>query len=296
MKPIRIALAVLAAALIVPCAAAKKKTPAQPVKPERVTVVWNNHDVNPDGTPADSTVMYIYQPVKEKANGTTVLMTPGGGYGFVSMQNEGYDWVEWFNDNGYTVAILNYRLPNGDFKKPITDAQRALGILKEKSADLGINPDRIGIMGFSAGGHLSAITSVLPLPEGEEGKGLARPAFSVLIYPVISMTPQLTHHGSRINLLGSGATPSKELEFSTELRVDGNTPPAFLVHANDDDCVNPANSIAYYQAMMKANRPVEMHIFPSGRHGFGFSENFPGHNSMIYALDNWLQRLFPADE
>ena len=151
-------------------------------------------------------------------------------------------------------------------------------------------------MGFSAGGHLSAITSVLPLPEGEEGKGLARPAFSVLIYPVISMTPQLTHHGSRINLLGSGATPSKELEFSTELRVDGNTPPAFLVHANDDDCVNPANSIAYYQAMMKANRPVEMHIFPSGRHGFGFSENFPGHNSMIYALNNWLQRLFPADE
>lgn len=300
MKLLRLAAcATVAAATLLPLSAKKKQTPEP--KPEPVRVAWNTGMQNPDGTPADSTEMWIARPAKGKANGTTVVMIPGGGYAFVSMQNEGYDWLDWFTGQGYTVGILKYRLPKGNPETPIDDAQRAIGYFKQHSAELGIDPSRVGVMGFSAGGHLAATTAVSQAPDARMLKQpanvplnrpmAAAPDFQVLIYPVISLTPQLTHSDSRNNFLGKDATPEMVLAYSPELHVTNSTPTAFILATNDDPIVKPGNSIAYYQALTKAGVPVSLHVYPTGGHGFGFSTGFPGHDQMTEELSAWLKAL-----
>lgn len=303
-------LATLTAALIVGLTApnqlsAKPKTAKQPA-PTPLRVAWNTGLTAPDGTPADSTQLWVSLPPKGKANGTTVVMVPGGGYAFVSMQNEGFDWLEWFNEKGYTVGVLDYRLPKGDPRIPMDDVRRAIGFFKSHAQEYGIDPDRVGVMGFSAGGHLAAITSVTPIPEphlealrpntsNNQPVIKATPSFQVLVYPVISLTPQLTHSDTRNNFLGTGAQPEMVLEYSPELKATPSAPPAFIVTANDDPVVKPANSVTYYQALTKEGVPVELHVYPVGGHGFGFSDKFPAHDQMLDNLDRWLHWLYRAD-
>lgn len=302
MKFSRLAAAAIMAAIALPNVCAKKKTPA-PEAPTPMRVAWNLDLKNDDGTPADSTVLWVSCPDPGKANGTTVVMVPGGGYAFVSMQNEGFDWLDWFKEKGYTVGIINYRLPHGNPQKPIEDVRRAIGFFKAHSQELGIDPDRIGVMGFSAGGHLAATTAVTPLPDmqhptlrpntaNNQPIMIGAPAFQVLFYPVISLTPQITHSESRNNFLGSDATPDMVLAYSPERHVQPTTPPAFIVVAQDDPIVKPENSLVYYQALTAAGVPVEMHAYPTGGHGFGFSKQFLAHDYMLANLDAWLQSLY----
>jgi acetyl esterase/lipase len=217
----------------------------------------------------------IYLPEKENSTGAAVVICPGGGYAVVVYQAEGIRTAEEFAKNGIAAFILKYRLPS-DLTMidkaigPLQDAQQAIKIVRENASKWGINPDKIGIMGFSAGGHLASTeathyrTSVI---ENKDSTNL-RPDFQILVYPVISMQDGLTHLGSRTNLLGDN--PSKKLidEFSNELHVDVNTPPAYITQAGDDKTVDVDNSIVYYEALRHHNVAAELHLYPHGGHGF----------------------------
>lgn len=237
----------------------------------------------------------IFLPAKEIASHMAIIICPGGGYTMLSMTNEGYSIAAKLNEMGIAAFVLKYRIPIDSMMTnkeicPLQDAQRALQLVRENAVQYNIDTAMVGIMGFSAGGHLAATASThfqkYYIPNKE--KINLRPDFSVLIYPVISFSDKLTHLGSRVNLIGK--SPSAELihDFSNELFVNNNTPPAFLVHAQDDRMVNPLNSLVYFEALLSDKIPnCEMHIYPKGGHGFGM--NIP--KSDVYWMDqlqNWL--------
>lgn len=206
----------------------------------------------------------VYLPANEDRGRSAVVVCPGGGYGVLALDKEGHDIARWFAESGVVGVVLKYRLPRPaghvyGHEVPLNDVRRALELVRERSEPLGIDPDRVGIMGFSAGGHLAASASVQLLEGG--------PNFSVLVYPVISMQSGVTHSGSRANLLGK--QPSDELlqRFSSELAVTDKTPPAFLVHTSDDP-IRVENSLLYYSALRRVGVPAEMHIFARGGHGY----------------------------
>jgi acetyl esterase/lipase len=203
----------------------------------------------------------VYRPKESGLARSAVVICPGGGYGHLAMEKEGHEIARWLADSGVIGAVLQYRLPPKNGREaPLNDARRALEIMRENAAAWGLKPDHIGIMGFSAGGHLAAAASV-QLKQGG-------PNFSVLIYPVISMTKETTHPGSRQNLLGSDPTDELVQRYSSELAVNAHTPPAFLIHTSDDP-VKVENSLLYYHALQGAGVNVEMHIFARGGHGYG---------------------------
>jgi acetyl esterase/lipase len=217
----------------------------------------------------------IYEPAKEKKNGTAVIICPGGGYGVLAAGHEGSDVAKVFNDVGVTAFVLRYRLPkdacmNDKAFVPLMDAQQAIWIVRNNASQYGVNIDKIGIMGFSAGGHLASTagTHSTPLRKDLVNDNL-RPDFMILIYPVISFNDSIGHVGSRDNLLGKN--PDKHLVqlFSNELQVTSQTPPTFLVHASDDNGVLPENSIRFYQALLRNKIPAELHLYEHGGHGFG---------------------------
>ncbi|WP_420143082.1 alpha/beta hydrolase [Sphingobium sp.] len=227
-------------------------------------------------TGIDRPVLVVRRPARP--NGAAMLVVPGGGYGFLSYDNEGTSQAAWLNARGITAFILLYRLPgegwSGRQDVPLQDAQRAMRIIRDQSVHFAVSKDRIGVMGFSAGGHLAGS---LATRHGEKvytavdaaDRQSARPDIAALVYPVVSLDAPFTHGGSRDNLLGSGADVALRRARSVEMRVNAETPPVFLVHATDDGLVPPANSIALFQAMEAAKRPVAMHIFEDGGHGFG---------------------------
>ncbi|SEQ72671.1 alpha/beta hydrolase [Sphingobium sp. YR768] len=227
-------------------------------------------------TGIDRPILVVRRPARP--NGAAMLVVPGGGYGFLSYDNEGTSQAAWLNARGITAFILLYRLPGEGWKRredvPLQDAQRAMRLIRAKAVQLGVAKDRIGVLGFSAGGHLAGS---LATRHGEQvydpvdaaDRETARPDLAALIYPVVSLDAPFTHEGSRDNLLGEGADAQARRNRSVELRVDAATPPVFLVHASDDGLVPPANSIALFQAMEAAKRPVALHIFEDGGHGFG---------------------------
>lgn len=223
----------------------------------------------------------VYRPAKP--NGTTILMCPGGGYARLAMNHEGHDMASWFNTMGITYVVLKYRMPNGHREVPLSDAEQAMRLIRKHAAEWGINPNRVGIMGASAGGHLAA--SLATLYGSEE----TRPDFQILFYPVISMVPGITHAGSRQNLLGDN--PSKELEeaYSLERRVSPRSPQAFIMLSSDDGAVPPMNSIGYYLALNEQKVPVTMHIYPVGGHGWGFRDNFTYKRQWTGELEKWLR-------
>ncbi|MCB0744266.1 MAG: alpha/beta hydrolase [Ignavibacteriae bacterium] len=221
----------------------------------------------------------IYPPEKEKQTGTAVVICPGGGYGVVVYEMEGIKTAKEFANNGVNAFLLKYRLPNDSImidKKvgPLQDALQAIKLVRENSEKWGIDKNKVGIMGFSAGGHLASTAAThfdMQIIENSNNINL-RPDFQILIYPVISMQDKLTHLGSRENLLGKNPTQEFVDIYSNELQVIENTPPAYITHTGDDNVVDVANSLEYYKSLKKNDVPAEMHIYPKGNHGFVLSQ------------------------
>jgi len=207
--------------------------------------------------------MYYYPAPKEKNTGTAVLICPGGGYSGVSVVKEGEEIAKWFNDLGVTAFILYYRMPNGHSKIPLKDAQTALKIIRNSAEKWNLNRNKIGIMGFSAGGHLASTVGT------HFRYRIHRPDFMILGYPVVTMSKDSTYLGSRENLLGKNPTDKMVRLYSNELQVTYNTPPTFIVHAFDDRTVPIFNSTQLTYALKEKKVPVEFHTFEVGGHGFG---------------------------
>lgn len=243
----------------------------------------------------DPTVI-VFLPQADKATGSAVLICPGGGYGVLAFDHEGYAIAKWLNDNGIAGIILKYRLPSDLIMKdkstgPLQDAQEGIRLIRRNAAKWNINPRRIGVIGFSAGGHLASTLSthfsekVYPLKDTVS----ARPDFSLLIYPVITFDSSFTHMGSRNNLIGKDASEDQVRHFSNELRITSDTPPAFLVHSADDKAVPVKNSIVYFEGLNKYNIPTELHIFQKGGHGYGMSVGKGTQASWPGLCINWLK-------
>jgi acetyl esterase/lipase len=238
----------------------------------------------------------VYLAPADKANGTGMVICPGGGYAYVSYQKEGVLVAQALNKIGISAFILSYRLPHAETMNdrtigPIQDAQQAIKVLRQRAVEWHLNSKQIGIEGFSAGGHLAATASThfdhafIPDPEGMN----LRPDFSILIYPVISFKTDIMHKGSRDNLLGADSLNiEKNRYFSNELQVSALTPPTFMVHAEDDGGVDVQNSIVYYQALHQYKVPAEIHIYPQGGHGFGL-HNATTPDEWTSRLENWLR-------
>lgn len=225
--------------------------------------------------------MYVYLPKIGINTGAAVVICPGGGYMIEAMDHEGYDLAEWLATQGVAGIVLKYRLPYGHDQIPLEDAQRALRIVRQKAAEWGINPSKIGIAGSSAGGHLASTAGTrfdLGKPESTDPleKYSCRPDFMLLLYPVITFSEEFGHMGSRTNLIGTGNKWELVEKYSNELHVTPQTPPTFLILADDDGGVPPRNSIEFYMALKKYKIPAEMHIFRDGGHGFGMNKkNLP---------------------
>ena len=200
------------------------------------------------------------------------------------MQHEGTDVADWLSGIGYTCAVLKYRFPEGHCTLPSDDSRNAIRYLRINATSLGINPDSIGIMGFSAGGHLAATTAVL-------GDDLSRPDFQILMYPVISMADGVTHWGSRKNLLGENPSGLLVDRYSLENHVDAKTPPAIIMLSADDDVVNPQNSLHFFEALRKNGVPASIFVYPSGGHGWGMRDSFAYKTQWTSELENWLEKL-----
>lgn len=217
-------------------------------------------------------------------NSKTILILPGGGYQGHAMEHEGFDWIPFFNNLGINVVVLKYQLPNGDPSIPFNDVKTTIQALKNNSEELKLDPNGIGIMGFSAGGHLASTYATHANSED-------RPAFQILFYPVISFQPGLVHEGSRDNMLGDNLSRENLILYSNEFQVSEETPPAILFHSDDDGFVPRENSVSYYLALNKHGVPSSLHIYPVGGHGWGFRESFPYHNVMLEELSTWLSNL-----
>jgi acetyl esterase/lipase len=239
----------------------------------------------------------MYVPEKQSEKRSAVIICPGGGYGILAASHEGTDVAKVFNEMGITAFVLKYRLPDDSIMLdksigPLQDAQRAIQLVRENVQQFNIDGAKIGIMGFSAGGHLAASASTRfteQLIQNPKQTSL-RPDFSILIYPVISFMDGITHKGSRMNLLGKIQTLETLQKFSNELRVTEQTPPAFLVHAGDDPAVSVANSISYYEALLKQKIYSNMIIYPHGGHGFGMNNKTTNDKYMLN-LKNWLNSI-----
>jgi acetyl esterase/lipase len=230
------------------------------------------------------------------ANGTAIIICPGGGYSALAIKHEGSEVAAWLNSLGITAFVLKYRLPDNAIMKdktigPLQDAQEAVRLVRRNARKWNINPAKIGVMGFSAGGHLAASVATRYNEKVYESADPtnARPDFSLLIYPVISMDSLITHLGSRNNLLGEKPVPDLVKRFSNELQVNENTPPAFLVHSIDDNAVPVQNSIAYALALKKYKIPAELHIYEKGGHGYGLGRSKDTESSWPEACKKWLK-------
>ncbi|MDR6942561.1 alpha/beta hydrolase [Mucilaginibacter pocheonensis] len=219
-----------------------------------------------------------YLPAKGTANGTAVVVCPGGGYSGLASAHEGVAVAQEFNKIGVTAFLLKYRLPSDDIMKdksigPLQDAQSAILIVREHAAEWGIDPNKIGIIGFSAGGHLVSTAGTHFDKPVIENKGVSvRPDFMMLIYPVITFGEQ-AHVGSRENLIGKTPSAAQIDLYSNEKQITANTPPTFLIHAQDDKTVPVQNSLLFYDALLKNNVKAEMHLFQEGGHGFGLNNS-----------------------
>lgn len=231
----------------------------------------------------------IYLAPKDKANGTAIIIFPGGGYWINAYGHEGTDIAKKFNEMGITAFVVKYRIPNEATMinkeiGPLQDAQQAIKTVRQRAKEFNIDEQRIGIMGFSAGGHLASTAGThftAAVIDNKENINL-RPDFLILIYPVISFKDGIGHLGSRDQLIGKQPTTDKINYYSNETQVTAQTPPSFLVHASDDNVVPSSNSILFYEALMKYKIPAELHVYEKGGHGFGLHNNTTS--------DDWMER------
>lgn len=237
----------------------------------------------------------VYLPAKSNATGSAMLIFPGGGYGILAYDWEGTDIAKFLNGKGIAGIVVKYRLPSSVSQKekhnvPLIDAQRAIRLVRKNAGDFNIAADKIGIMGFSAGGHLASTLGThyaekVYEPVDEADALSARPDFMALIYPVITFTKTTKHSGSEKNLIGEMPDPALENHFSNELQVTGETPPTILVHAADDSAVPVENSLLFFQALTDKGVSATMHVYPKGGHGFSLART-------DRHLRGWTERMF----
>lgn len=231
----------------------------------------------------------VYLPSESNNLGKAVVICPGGGYGTLAYDKEGSDIAKWLNGHGIAGIVLKYRLPNAKsnilpHESPLMDAKQAMKLVRQNAIDWGIDSSEVGIMGFSAGGHLASTL-------GTHFDSESRPDFMILMYPVISFDNKITHVGSRNNLLGE--KPNQELVdyYSNELQVKADTPPTFIVHSMDDKAVPVENSLRFYQALKDKNVPSEMHLYPYGEHGYSLALNKGQLEGWKDRLIEWMREL-----
>ncbi|OFC69913.1 alpha/beta hydrolase [Alteromonas confluentis] len=247
----------------------------------------------------DKPELTMVAPQPEARTGAAVLIMPGGGYQHLAIDKEGFKVAERFAEAGVTAFVLKYRMPlaanmDNPSTGPLQDAQQAMTVIRKNAEKWGLNNERIGVMGFSAGGHLASTVAThfkKPVQAVHSRKGL-RPDFQVLIYPVVSMTDGVTHEGSRTSLLGDNYDKGMIQRFSAEMNVTTNTPPAFIVHANDDKAVPVTNALNYHRALVNKRVPVQMLLLPDGGHGFGMRHPIDWFETML----SWMKAYGMFDE
>ena len=238
----------------------------------------------------DKAELTVYLPEAKKATGRAVVCCPGGGYTHLAMDHEGHQWATFFNNQGIALIVLKYRMPHGNPQIPVSDTEQAMKTVRMNATEWHIDRNDVGIMGFSAGGHLASTIAT-------RSKGEAAPNFQILFYPVITMDLGYTHKGSHDNLLGTFAESKKEqkemrrleFEYSNDLQVNRTTTRAFIALSDDDKAVPAANGLNYYQQLYKHDVPASIHIYPTGGHGWGYRESFAYHYQMIFELKGWLE-------
>jgi acetyl esterase/lipase len=274
--------------ICISCLIAKASNPEEPI------ILW------PGGAPgavgreqADIPQLTPYLPPKEKATGAAIIICPGGGYEHLS-EREGRPVAEWLNSIGVTAFVLKYRIgPRYHHPAPFEDAARAVRLVRARAKEWGLDAARIGILGFSAGGHLASTVgthfdSGKPEASDPVERASARPDLMVLIYPVITMREK-AHAGSKKYLLGPNPTPGMVALLSNEEHVTKETPPAFLVHTMNDASVPVENSLLFVAALRKAGVPFELHLYERGRHGFALGDNDPALSSWTARCADWLR-------
>lgn len=248
--------------------------------------LWPNGATYASSDKEDKAEMTIYLPDSKKATGRAVVCCPGGGYTHLAMDHEGHQWATFFNNQGIALIVVKYRMPHGNPMVPISDAEQAIKIVRRNAVEWHIDHTNIGIMGFSAGGHLASTIAT-------HSTGEAAPNFQILFYPVITMDPAFTHKGSHDNFLGTNHSKKDmkrlEADYSNDLQVNRTTPRAFIALSDDDKAVPAANGFSYYEYLYKYDVPASIHIYPTGGHGWGYRESFTYHYQMIFELKGWLE-------
>lgn len=248
---------------------------------QTVIKLWPNGAPEKSSDPNDEAELTVFLPDKKKATGRAIVMCPGGGYGHLAMQHEGTDWAPYFNQQGIAVFVLKYRMPHGNRKVPICDAEQAMRLVRANAASWNVKANQVGIMGFSAGGHLASTIAT-------HSKGDAKPDFQILFYPVITMEPSFTHKGSLENFLGKNPKKKDILDYSNDRMVSRVTPRAFIALSDDDTAVPPMNGANYYMECYRHDVPASLHVYPTGGHGWGYRASFDFHFEMLHELKAWL--------
>jgi acetyl esterase/lipase len=246
--------------------------------------------------PKDKPKFIAYLPEADKATGAAVVICPGGGYGGLAMDHEGHQIGRWLNSFGVAGFIVDYRHRGKGYghPAPLQDAQRAIRTVRSRAKEWNVKPDRIGILGFSAGGHLAS-TAATHFDDGSADakdtidKAGCRPDFAILCYPVIAFGETFTHTGSQRNLIGDGAAPELVKLLSNEKQVTDKTPPTFLWHTTEDTGVLPDNSAQFYLACVRNKVPAELHIYEKGRHGVGLGKGIAGTENWPTACQTWME-------
>lgn len=252
---------------------------------QQVINLWPNGAPNSNGDDSDKAELTVLLPDAKKATGRAIVCCPGGAYSHLAMQHEGTDWQWFFNNQGIALFVLKYRMPRGNYQVPISDAEEAIRVVRRNAKEWNINPNDVGIMGFSAGGHLASTIAT-------HSKGEVKPDFQILFYPVITMVSGFTHKGSHDNFLGKNLSKKEqkrlEQEFSNDMQVTRATPRAFIALSDDDHGVLPSNGVNYYVECFRHDVPASLHVYPTGGHGWGYRESFPYHMEMLLELKAWL--------
>lgn len=244
--------------------------------------LYNNRMPNNNGDKLDTAKVRVFLPIDREATGRAIVICPGGAYESLSMESEGYSWGEFFQNQGIAAIVLKYRMPHGNPEVPIADAEQAMKLVRMNAQAWKINRNDVGIMGFSAGGHLAATVAT-------SSRGEAAANFQILFYPVISMTEGFGHEKSYRNFLGKRPSKHEQRKYSADLNVSRVTPRAFIVLSDDDDSVPPANGVNYYTQLYRNDVRASLHVYPGGGHGWGSKIGFRYHEEMMMDLKAWLR-------
>ena len=268
---------------------------------EKIYLYPSTEKVTKEDIDKEPPFIYYFKALSDSANGSAVLICPGGGYAHLADQHEGNDVATFFNQFGLDAFVLHYRLNTGDqrghrYPAQYNDVSTAMRLIKSRAKDWKLDPERIGVLGFSAGGHLASTLGTMIKPSDMKSripseKFSTRPAFMVLIYPVISLSTKYAHRGSAEMLLGKNPDFSLLDSLSTNNRVTAQTPPTFLVYSNDDTVVPPENGVLFYEALRKEGVPASLHIYDHGGHGYGMAPKDPVLRTWPTLCVQWLRRM-----